>query len=92
MEKGICLSQRLESSFPCIDCGIDTLPDPNEYSVHDDIWMEAVGCIFPAGWIGHLCLHCLKIRLGRDLQLADFMLECDVNNHINQKLLNKVNS
>lgn len=78
--------------FLCLDCGIDTLPDPNEYSVHDDVWMQATGCIFPAGWIGHLCLRCLRIRLDRDLQLSDFVLEYEVNSHINQELLDKVNS
>ena len=91
MEKGICLSQGTQS-FPCLDCGINTLPDPNNYQVYDGVWIEAIDCLFPAGMSWELCLRCLRIRLGRDLQLSDFMLDYEVNNHINQELLNKVNS
>lgn len=77
--------------FPCLDCGIDTLPDPNDYQVHDEIWGEVIGCLFPAAMSGELCLKCLRQRLGRDLQLTDFMLEYEVNSHINQELLDGVN-
>ena len=80
--------------FLCDDCGIDTLPNPdsiNEYSVYDDVWMKATGCIFPAGWLGTLCLRCLKTRLGRNLQLSDFILDREVNEHITLQLLESIN-
>lgn len=74
--------------YPCLDCGINTI-DPednftNHYSVHDHVWEEATGT-------GDLCLNCLRERLGRDLQLSDFMLEYEDNDHINQELLDRIN-
>lgn len=76
--------------FLCDDCKCETLED--DYSVHDNIWMKATGCIFPAGWVGTLCLQCLKTRLGRNLQLSDFILDFEVNNHITPKLLGEINA
>jgi len=78
--------------FLCDDCNCDTLPDPNSYSVYDDVWIKATGCLFPAGWVGTLCLRCLKTRLGRNLQLSDFILDFEVNNHITPKLLGEINA
>ncbi len=76
--------------YPCMDCGINTL-DPkddftNHFSVHDHIWLEAV-----PDEEGDLCIMCIRERLGRDLQLADFMLEYEDNDHINQELLDRIN-
>jgi hypothetical protein len=72
--------------FPCLDCGCDTLPDEVDFSAPDNIWLQAV-----PGDEGHLCIHCFKIRLGRDLQLSDFMLEYEINQHITPIFLEKVN-
>ena len=85
---------RYQLNFKCLDCNMDTLADPNHYSVHDNIWEEATTSEEYVGSEVHgdLCLRCLKTRLGRDLQLSDFMLEYPVNNHITQELLSKVNS
>jgi len=76
--------------FSCIDCGCDTLPDEMDYSVHDDVWIQASG-LFPGGFFGFLCLQCLKTRLGRNLQLSDFILDFEVNSHITSKLLGEIN-
>ena len=78
---------RSEENYNCLDCYKDTCTIEDDYSIHDDIWLSVV-----PGWVGHLCLRCLRIRLGRNLQLSDFMLEYEVNSHINQELLDKVNS
>ena len=78
---------RSEVNFKCIDCYKDTLPDPNCFTIHDDLWLS----ICP-GYVGDLCLRCLRIRLKRGLELSDFQIELDVNNHITQELLNEVNS
>ncbi len=77
--------------FLCLECGIDTFPLP-DYRVHDKVWGEAIRCQFPAAMSGDLCLKCLKQRLGRDLLLEDFMLEYEVNSHINQELLDRINN
>lgn len=84
MEEKLLRSQRV---FNCLDCYKDTLPDPNEYTVRDEVWLEAC-----PGWVGHLCLRCLRVRLRRDLKLSDFLLEYEVNNHVTQELLDEVNS
>ena len=86
--------RKYQETFRCLDCNVGTLPDPNHYSVHDNIWEEATTNEEYVGSEVHgdLCLRCLKTRLGRDLRLSDFMLEYPVNNHITQELLNKVNS
>ncbi len=77
----------MKNRFPCLVCGVDTLNDVDCFSVHNEIWLEAV-----PEWNGHLCLKCLRKRLGRDLKLSDFMLEYETNEHITQRFLNKVNN
>jgi len=77
----------LRTRFRCLDCYIDTLPEPHDYHLHEEVWLEAC-----PGWVGHLCLKCLRVRLRRSLKLSDFMLEYEINNHVTQELLNEVNS
>jgi hypothetical protein len=72
--------------YPCLDCFCDTLPDEVDFSVHDKVWLQAV-----PGDEGHLCIHCLKTRLQRDLQLSDFLLGYEVNSHITQEFLDSIN-
>ncbi len=78
--------------FECIDCYKDTLDPLNgfedDYSVHNHVWLEA--CEDP--FAGDLCLKCLRDRLDRELQMSDFMLQYEVNNHINQELLDRINN
>ena len=78
--------------FPCLDCGLDTLPATSDYQVHDDVWEKAIECLFPAAMSGALCLRCLRQRLGRDLLLEDFMLEYKINSHITQEFLDRINN
>ena len=57
------------SSFICLDCGINTLTQTEEYYVvHDDVWL-ASGLTKSAGM---LCIGCLEERIGRELTAADF--------------------
>ncbi len=72
--------------FPCLDCYCDTLPDEVDFSVHDNIWLQAV-----PDDEGHLCIHCFRIRLDRNLKLSDFLLGYDINNHITQEFLDRIN-
>ncbi len=72
--------------FLCLDCKCDTLPDEVDFSVHDNIWLQAV-----PGDEGHLCIYCLKTRLQRDLQMSDFLLGYDVNAHITPQFLEVIN-
>lgn len=76
----------MKNKFPCLVCDKNTLNDIDDYSVYDDIWIIA-----NPDWYGHLCLHCLRKRLGRNLKLSDFMHEFIVNNHITQEFLDEVN-
>jgi hypothetical protein len=76
-----------KENYNCLDCYKDTCTIEDDYSIHDDIWLSVV-----PGWVGHLCLRCLRTRLGRDLQLSDFMLEYEVNSHINQEFLDEINN
>ncbi len=75
-----------EFKYPCLVCNCDTLPDELDFSVHDHIWSQAV-----PDDKGHLCIHCLKIRLQRDLQLSDFLLGYEINAHITQEFLERIN-
>lgn len=77
---------RSEITFKCLDCYCDTVPDKVDFTVHDNLWLQVV-----PGYVGHLCIHCLKIRLQRDLQLSDFVLELEPNQHITQIFLDGVN-
>jgi len=78
---------KVDKPFNCLDCFKDTSIMPDDYWIQNDLWLSVV-----PEWVGHLCLRCLRIRLDRDLQLTDFMLDYEVNNHINQELLERVNS
>lgn len=59
---------------PCHDCGIDTSPSwaaaaaYEWYMVSDAVWRAAKG---PRH--GYLCIGCLEHRLGRQLDVADFI-------------------
>jgi len=77
----------LRTRFRCLDCYIDTMPEPHDYQILDDLWLKVC-----PGWVGHLCLRCLRVRLQRDLKLSDFKTGWEINDHINQELLNEVNS
>lgn len=59
-------------SFPCMDCGVDTINE--NYMVHDAVWDEALGGDSNAGSCGDgdLCVLCLEQRLGRKLSRQDF--------------------
>lgn len=72
--------------YACLDCYRSTLPDEMDFTVHDNVWLQVV-----PGYVGHLCIHCLKIRLQRDLQLSDFVLELEPNQHITQPFLDRIN-
>lgn len=76
-----------QGKFDCLDCSKDTGTIEDDYWIQDGTWLSVV-----PEWAGHLCLRCLRIRLDRDLQLSDFVLEYEVNSHINQKLLDRINN
>jgi hypothetical protein len=57
-----------ETSFHCIDCGVDTLEIHKYYTVENEVWASA--CADPGG--GKLCIGCLELRLGRTLLASDF--------------------
>jgi len=78
---------RWEYNDHCMDCYRDTFDNIHDYSVHDDVWIKAV-----PGWVGQLCLYCLRRRLQRNLKMDDFMHQYSVNDHIVQKFLDRVNS
>ncbi len=70
-----------------MDCYTDTFIDQECYTVHHHIWRQAA-----PGWVGELCLRCLRIRLGRNLKVSDFMTDFPANRHINQEFINHINS
>jgi hypothetical protein len=77
---------RSELHFKCLDCYKDTMTDPRDYSVQDDLWLRVC-----PGYVGHLCITCFRIRLGRNLKLTDFKLEYEINNWVTQEILDEIN-
>jgi hypothetical protein len=91
---------RSERTFKCLDCYRDTLPNEMDFTVHDNVWLQNemdftvhdnVWLQAVPGYVGHLCIHCLRIRLQRNLQLSDFVLELEPNKHITQTFLDRIN-
>jgi len=78
--------RRSEITFKCLDCYKETCNDIDHFNVYDYVWLKAV-----PGGVGHLCLRCLRVRLRRNLDMTDFNLEWEVNEHINPQLLEKIN-
>lgn len=54
-------------AFACLDCGQDTGRIYEYYFVITELWLEAVGSAN-----GMLCIGCLELRLGRELNRDDF--------------------
>lgn len=67
-------------SFPCNDCGIDTL-GYEYYMVHDHVWIDQAG-MTGEPYEGFLCIGCLEKRIGRMLKSGDF-IHWPINN-VNQ--------
>lgn len=53
--------------FLCLDCGIDTGAIYEHYMLIDSTWY-----LIHDSKIGMLCIGCLEIRLGRQLNANDF--------------------
>jgi hypothetical protein len=53
----------------CHDCGVDVVEIGESYMVTGRTWRQ--GGLAPDG--GRLCVGCLEARLGRRLQLRDFL-------------------
>jgi len=57
----------------CIGCGVDTFAIDEYYSVHDELWAQAI----PDPNMQNesmLCIGCLEQRIGRHLTAADFSM------------------
>lgn len=59
--------KRVDLSFHCLDCAVNTSEIDEYYMVHDHIWLYAN----PDDY-GMLCISCLEERLGRMLRPSDF--------------------
>jgi hypothetical protein len=59
--------KKIDKTFLCLDCKIDTAELDEYYLVRDEVWREAN----PQG-DGMLCISCLEKRLGRELTHDDF--------------------
>lgn len=62
-------------SFYCKDCGRDTRDE--YYMVEHRLWAEVKGAV------DMLCIGCLESRLGRQLNLTDF-IDCPLNREIDR--------
>ena len=73
--------------YICADCSVNTLEINEYYSVHNNLWKEAIK-IEPIlnekerkknGKWTMLCIGCLEQRLGRELTCEDFRKDASVN-------------
>lgn len=63
------------SDFECVDCSINTLFENEYYMVHDHVWSGEAGMDSDGGM---LCIGCLEVRIGRNLDGDDFT-DCRLN-------------
>jgi len=68
--------KRRRLSYPCADCGVNTLAIGEYYMVEDDVWNYAWWRArrLPAARRRRpfLCIGCLEARIGRRLTESDF--------------------
>jgi hypothetical protein len=60
---------KLENTFDCKDCGVNTSKIGEYYMIHTDLWKQVNQGVDDTGM---LCLGCVEERLGRKLNRRDF--------------------
>jgi hypothetical protein len=72
----VLTKEQMETLCLCRDCGVNTNTIGEYYLVEDHVWAAAGGAPSVTGALTNdmLCIACLELRLGRQLNSDDFML------------------